>query len=144
MIGVCIEISLPDEPSRSLAAQSRSLEARSLHSPAVDEGPVIRARHALNVKPIVRAAAMKISPKRYFPAYAAYLARRENAGYRPPADPRYRLLIVNHYFDQDIAWLRRAGDDVAIYASGPLAELFRGTVEQNFIYHVMARAAGLL
>lgn len=33
-----------------------------------------------------------------------------------------------------------AGDDVAIYAWGPQAHLFSGTVEQNFIYHVLAHA----
>ncbi|QJD28713.1 alkaline phosphatase [Methylococcus geothermalis] len=33
-----------------------------------------------------------------------------------------------------------AGEDVAIYASGPQAHLVRGTLEQNVIYHVMAAA----
>lgn len=36
-----------------------------------------------------------------------------------------------------------AGEDVAIYAAGPWAHLFRGTVEQNFIFHVMGYASGL-
>lgn len=36
-----------------------------------------------------------------------------------------------------------AGEDVAIYASGPNAYLFRGPQEQNVIYHVMADALGL-
>ena len=36
-----------------------------------------------------------------------------------------------------------AGDDVAIYAWGPWAHLFSGTVEQNYIYHVMSHATGL-
>lgn len=35
-----------------------------------------------------------------------------------------------------------AGDDVAIFAQGPWAHLFRGVVEQNIIYHVMAKAIG--
>lgn len=35
-----------------------------------------------------------------------------------------------------------AGEDVAIYASGPRAYLFRGVMEQNAIYHVMADALG--
>jgi len=35
------------------------------------------------------------------------------------------------------------GEDVAIYASGPQAYLFGGTVDEQYIYHVMARAAGL-
>ncbi|KGJ03696.1 alkaline phosphatase [Paracoccus halophilus] len=36
-----------------------------------------------------------------------------------------------------------AGDDVAIFAQGPWAHLFHGTVEQNLIYHVMEQATGL-
>jgi alkaline phosphatase len=35
-----------------------------------------------------------------------------------------------------------AGEDVAIYADGPRAYLFRGTQEQHVIYHVMADALG--
>ena len=34
------------------------------------------------------------------------------------------------------------GEDVAIYATGPGAELFRGVMEQHTIYHVMASALG--
>ncbi|MCX7054847.1 MAG: alkaline phosphatase [Proteobacteria bacterium] len=36
-----------------------------------------------------------------------------------------------------------SGEDVAIYANGPKSYLVRGTLEQNAIYHVMARALGL-
>lgn len=36
-----------------------------------------------------------------------------------------------------------AGEDVAIYASGPKAYLVRGVMEQNWIYHVMKAAFGL-
>ncbi len=35
------------------------------------------------------------------------------------------------------------GEDVAIFAGGPSAHLFRGVVEQNFIFHVMLEAAQL-
>lgn len=35
-----------------------------------------------------------------------------------------------------------AGEEVAIYASGPKAHLVRGTMEQNWIYHVMKDAFG--
>jgi len=35
------------------------------------------------------------------------------------------------------------GEDVAIYARGPHAHLFQGTMEQNAIYWVMARALGI-
>jgi alkaline phosphatase len=34
------------------------------------------------------------------------------------------------------------GEEVAIYAQGPGAELFRGVLEQNVVYHVMADALG--
>ena len=36
-----------------------------------------------------------------------------------------------------------AGEDVAIYASGPGAHLLHGVLEQNVIFHVMADALGL-
>ena len=35
-----------------------------------------------------------------------------------------------------------AGDDVAVYAWGPMAHLMGGTIEQNYVYHVMANALG--
>ena len=35
------------------------------------------------------------------------------------------------------------GEDVAIYASGPMAHLFGGTVDEQYIYHVMSAASGL-
>lgn len=36
-----------------------------------------------------------------------------------------------------------AGEDVAIYAVGPNAQLFRGTLEQTLVYHIMADALNL-
>lgn len=36
-----------------------------------------------------------------------------------------------------------AGEDVAIYGSGPFAHLLKGTMEQNWIYYVMKEAFGL-
>jgi alkaline phosphatase len=33
-----------------------------------------------------------------------------------------------------------SGEDVAVYAKGPWAHLFDGTVEQNYIFHVMNHA----
>ena len=33
-----------------------------------------------------------------------------------------------------------SGEDVAVYAKGPFAHLFDGTVEQNYIFHVMHHA----
>jgi len=35
------------------------------------------------------------------------------------------------------------GDDVGIFAWGPYAHLFSGTVEQNYIYHVPTHASGI-
>jgi alkaline phosphatase len=35
-----------------------------------------------------------------------------------------------------------AGEEVGIYASGPQSHLFRGTLEQNVIFHVMSNALG--
>jgi len=34
-----------------------------------------------------------------------------------------------------------SGEDVAVYAKGPFAHLFDGTIEQNYIFHVMHHAA---
>jgi alkaline phosphatase len=34
------------------------------------------------------------------------------------------------------------GEDVALYARGPRAELVRGNIDQNEIYHIMRRALG--
>jgi alkaline phosphatase len=35
-----------------------------------------------------------------------------------------------------------SGEDVPVYATGPGAELFRGVVEQNYLYHAMVEALG--
>ena len=35
------------------------------------------------------------------------------------------------------------GEDVTVFAGGPMAHLFRGVIEQHVIYHVMAEALGL-
>lgn len=37
-----------------------------------------------------------------------------------------------------------AGEDVAIYAQGPRSQLFKGTHEQHYIFHVMADALGFV
>lgn len=36
-----------------------------------------------------------------------------------------------------------SGEDVAVYAKGPFAHLFDGTVEQNYLFHVMLHAAAV-
>ena len=60
------------------------------------------------------------------------------------------MLNVLKYFDfkedgdfiQESAVYKKSethgGEDVAIYASGPMSHLFTRTVEQNYIFHVMA------
>lgn len=40
-----------------------------------------------------------------------------------------------------IPWETHGGEDVAIYAKGPMAHLFHGVQEQNYIAHVMAYSA---
>jgi alkaline phosphatase len=37
-----------------------------------------------------------------------------------------------------------SGEDVPLYADGPQAHLFRGVLEQNVVFHVMAEALGLV
>jgi alkaline phosphatase len=62
------------------------------------------------------------------------------------ADPSKEDTTDRNYRQQSTVPLEsetHGGDDVAIYAWGPQADLFRGTVEQNYIYHVMAHALGL-
>lgn len=54
---------------------------------------------------------------------------------------------------ESVAYLQQAGiplnsethggEDVAIYASGPMAHLFGGTVDEQYIYHVISAATGL-
>jgi alkaline phosphatase len=55
--------------------------------------------------------------------------------------------VVKQGFHQEalvpLASETHAGEDVAIYAGGPKAHLFQGSMEQNAIYHVMRTALGL-
>ncbi|MDF2371140.1 MAG: alkaline phosphatase [Rhizobiaceae bacterium] len=39
-----------------------------------------------------------------------------------------------------MSWETHSGEDVAVYAKGPWAHLFDGTIEQNYIFHVMNHA----
>lgn len=65
-----------------------------------------------------------------------------------PGEPRPDVTNVDtqdkDYLQQALVPLEEsethAGDDVAILAQGPWAHLFQGIVEQNMIYHVMAKA----
>jgi alkaline phosphatase len=41
-----------------------------------------------------------------------------------------------------ISFETHSGEDVPVYAQGPGAALFRGVVEQNYIYHAMVEALG--
>lgn len=42
-----------------------------------------------------------------------------------------------------LAWESHSAEDVIVYADGPMAHLFSGVQEQNYIFHVMAAALGL-
>jgi alkaline phosphatase len=63
---------------------------------------------------------------------------RPDLGAIDTADPNYLQEATVPLFSET-----HAGEDVAIYGDGPRSYLFRGTQEQNVIYHVMAEALGL-
>jgi alkaline phosphatase len=78
------------------------------------------------------------------------LGYQNGPGAVPAAEPRPNLSNVDttapDFLQQALVPLEsetHAGEDVTIYAAGPQAHLFAGTVEQNYIYHVIARATGL-
>ena len=51
------------------------------------------------------------------------------------------FLVKPHYVQESAVYLRsetHAGEDVPIYANGPMSFLFEGTVEQSYIPHAMA------
>jgi alkaline phosphatase len=67
-----------------------------------------------------------------------------------PAGKRPDLTLANtanlEYLQPSLVPLEsetHGGEDVAIYANGPMAHLFSGTVDQQYIYHVMMEASGL-
>jgi alkaline phosphatase len=67
-----------------------------------------------------------------------------------PAGKRPDLTLANtanvDYLQPSLVPLEsetHGGEDVAIYANGPMAHLFSGTVDQQYIYHVMMEASGL-
>jgi alkaline phosphatase len=55
----------------------------------------------------------------------------------PPNDPNY-LADKTHGTDSE----SHGGEDVALFAEGPRADLVRGVMEQNLIFHIMAEALG--
>ena len=59
--------------------------------------------------------------------------------------PIFFFISEGKMFFQDVAIPlddeTHGGEDVPIYANGPMAHLFRGVVEQNYVAHVMAYAA---
>lgn len=66
------------------------------------------------------------------------------------AAPREDLMNVDtahvDYIQQALIPLSsetHSGSDVAVYAAGPWSHLLNGTIEQNFIYHVMDHATGM-
>jgi alkaline phosphatase len=55
----------------------------------------------------------------------------------PPNDPNY-LANKTHGTSSET----HGGEDVALFADGPRADLVRGVMEQNLIFHIMAEALG--
>ena len=81
-------------------------------------------------------------PGALFPALPEGATEAEAAGVRP--DPSSEDTAAVDYLQQaavPLASETHAGDDVTIYAWGPFAHLFTGTVEQNYVYHVLAHAS---
>lgn len=54
-------------------------------------------------------------------------------------DPDFRQPVLVPLFSET-----HAGEDVAVFARGPGAHLVSGVMEQNEIFHIMARSAGLV
>ena len=54
-----------------------------------------------------------------------------------PRDPDYRQEAT-----RPLAYGTHSGEDVPLYATGPGADLFRGVIEQNYIYHAITEALG--
>lgn len=55
----------------------------------------------------------------------------------PPNDPNY-LAIKTYGTDSE----SHGGEDVALFGEGPRADLVRGVMEQNLIFHIMVEALG--
>jgi alkaline phosphatase len=55
------------------------------------------------------------------------------------------LILVGKDYHQEAAVYRSSeshgGEDVSVYASGPMSHLFTTTIEQSFIMHAMAYSA---
>jgi alkaline phosphatase len=64
--------------------------------------------------------------------------RRFDVAFTDTADPNYRQDALTPLVQET-----HAGEDVAIYAGGPAAQLFHGVLEQHVIFHVMAHALRL-
>jgi len=86
-------------------------------------------------------------PGSVFPALpkdAAAGAQPEAAGVRPDlTDADVASVDFLQQSTLPFSSETHAGDDVAVFGWGPYAHAFHGVIEQNMIYHVMAKAAGL-
>jgi alkaline phosphatase len=68
-------------------------------------------------------------------ADGSYFGTRGNVTQEQATDPDYRQQAIVPTRSET-----HSGEDVAIYARGPWAHLFDGTVEQSYIFHVMRHA----
>jgi alkaline phosphatase len=83
-------------------------------------------------------------PGAAFPALEKDAAEAKPAGVRPM--PATADMAATDFLQPSLVPLKdetHSGEDVAIYANGPMAHLFSGTVDQQFMYHAMSQASGL-
>jgi len=64
-----------------------------------------------------------------------YFGTRPNVTQEIATDPEYLQQATIPMSSET-----HSGEDVAVYAKGPWSHLFDGTVEQNYIFHVMNHA----
>lgn len=80
-------------------------------------------------------------PKRWPAPHSGFQAitkGRPDLTHVDSTDPEYLFECISPQ-----GWESHGGEDVALYADGPHAYLFRGVLEQNVIFHVMVEAMGL-
>jgi alkaline phosphatase len=69
-----------------------------------------------------------------------FAAKAEGGHGRP--DPAAGDISTRQQALVPLASATHAGEDVALFATGPGASAVRGVIEQNVIYHIMRKALG--